>query len=120
MTVGEKITVLRQGAKISQEELAEKLSVSRQSVSKWERGDALPGINKILEICSLFCVLADDLLREDVILPQTEAEKNPISDVASYGNRYFGTDGFRGEANKELTTFILFCLCFNSTFLYPP
>ncbi len=104
MTIGEKIISLRQGAKISQEELAEKLSVSRQSVSKWERGEALPGLDKILEICSLFCVFADDLLREEVMLPQCDAEKNPISDSSAQGNRYFGTDGFRGEANKELTS----------------
>ncbi len=104
MTVGEKIMSLRQGAKISQEQLAEKLSVSRQSISKWEMNQALPGIDKILSICNLFCVSADDLLRDEVTINLGEADKNPISDSKAQGNRYFGTDGFRGEANKDLTS----------------
>ncbi len=104
MTVGEKIICLRQGAKISQEQLAEKLSVSRQSISKWEMDQALPGLDKILAICNLFCVSADDLLREEITVSSGETEKNPISDSTTQGNKYFGTDGFRGEANKELTS----------------
>ena len=104
MTVGEKIVCLRQGAKISQEELAEKLSVSRQSISKWETNQALPGVDKILSICDLFCISADDLLREELTVGGGEGEKNPISDSVAHGNKYFGTDGFRGEANKDLTS----------------
>ena len=45
MTIGEKITHLRNSANISQEALADKLSVSRQSVSKWEMDQAQPQID---------------------------------------------------------------------------
>lgn len=97
MTIGEKIYKLRNNANISQEELAERLSVSRQSVSKWEMDQALPQIDKVLMLCNLFAVSADDLLHDEVEIkctPKGEKKKN----------RYFGTDGFRGEANVTLTS----------------
>ncbi len=94
MTIGEKIASLRQKAGLSQEVLAEKMDVSRQSVSKWEMNQALPQIDKVLLICELFGVSADELLRDTVELKKDETEKN----------KYFGTDGFRGEANLTLTS----------------
>lgn len=97
MTIGEKIYSLRSAAGMSQEELADKISVSRQSVSKWEMDQALPQIDKVLLLCELFSVSADDLLKDKVELARTgESEKK--------GNKYFGTDGFRGEANADLTS----------------
>lgn len=96
MTIGEKIAYLRTEAGISQEQLAEQLSVSRQSVSKWEMGQALPQIDKVLLLCKLFKISADYLLQENIHL---EKEEKPV-----VKNKYFGTDGFRGEANKNLTS----------------
>ncbi len=97
MTIGEKITRLRSGLNISQEQLAEKLSVSRQSVSKWEMGQALPQIDKVLQLCELFNVSTDELLYDKIVI-----RNNDINDAPK--NRYFGTDGFRGEANLDLTS----------------
>lgn len=97
MTIGEKIIALRNGINMSQEELAERLSVSRQSVSKWELDQALPQIDKILAICNLFQITTDKLLQNDFCI---EAKKNGEKPK----NRYFGTDGFRGEANINLTS----------------
>ena len=94
MTIGEKITHLRSAANMSQETLADKLSVSRQSVSKWEMDQALPQIDKVLQLCELFGISTDQLLHDRIPLPQTESK----------GNKYFGTDGFRGEANITLTS----------------
>ena len=65
MTLGNKIMTLRAAARISQEELAEKLGVSRQSVSKWEMDQSVPMLDKVLMICELFSVSCDTLLRED-------------------------------------------------------
>ena len=59
MTIGEKIAQLRIEANISQEELAERLEVSRQSVSKWEMNQAIPQVDKILMICECFNISAD-------------------------------------------------------------
>ncbi len=97
MTIGEKIVSLRMAENISQEQLAEKLDVSRQSVSKWEMDQAMPQTDKVLQLCELFHVSADELLRDNVVIRRNGA--------GSAGqNRYFGTDGFRGEANAELTS----------------
>lgn len=95
MTIGEKITQLRNIYNISQEQLAEKIMVSRQSVSKWEMGAALPQIDKILQLCELFKISTDELL----------SDKTPIKSLKrKEKNKYFGTDGFRGEANVTLTS----------------
>lgn len=63
--LSEKIRDLRKKAGLSQEELAEKLDVSRQAVSKWELGAAVPTADKLLEISDLFKVSLDHLMRED-------------------------------------------------------
>ena len=97
MTIGEKIAALRISADISQEQLAEKISVSRQSVSKWEMDQALPQIDKVLQLCELFGISTDELLCEKIsLLEKTPAKRQK--------NKYFGTDGFRGEANMTLTS----------------
>ncbi len=96
MSIGEKISILRTEFGISQEELAEVLNVSRQSVSKWEMDGAFPGIDKILQIADHFGVTTDSLLRNEANLG-LKSNKGK--------NKYFGTDGFRGEANVELTSY---------------
>ena len=59
MTIGQKIIQLRNAADISQEQLAETLGVSRQSVSKWEMDQALPQIDKVLQLAEIFSVSTD-------------------------------------------------------------
>ncbi len=95
MTIGEKIMSLRTMANISQEQLAEKVSVSRQAVSRWEVGEAIPQIDKILQICELFGITTDELLQDKKTIKSLDKRKK---------NKYFGTDGFRGEANVDLTS----------------
>ena len=56
MTLGEKITHLRLSKGLSQETLAEKLSVSRQAVSKWERGEGKPDTYVLLKISEIYGV----------------------------------------------------------------
>ena len=103
MTIGQKIAILRTAMHLSQEQLAEKLSVSRQSVSKWESDTALPEVGKILQLSAFFNITTDDLLRDEIPLEPTytEALFRPRESVEFCG-KYFGTDGFRGEANVEL------------------
>jgi len=66
MTFAEKLLSLRKSAALSQEELAEKLNVSRQAVSRWEMGTAMPDSPNLLEISRLFNVSADYLLRDEI------------------------------------------------------
>lgn len=97
MTLGEKIVNLRMNIGLSQEELAEKVNVSRQSVSKWEMNQALPQIDKVLMLCELFNVSTDALLLDKIEVKAQSKSENK-------GLKYFGTDGFRGEANLNLTS----------------
>ena len=74
MTIGEKIYQCRKKQNLTQESLAEKLSVSRQSVSKWETGDALPEITKLKPLSEIFGVSVEWLLSEtDETAPEQEA-----------------------------------------------
>ena len=65
MRFEEKIVELRKTKGLSQEELAEQLGVSRQAVSRWELGQTLPDIPNLLQLCELFGVSADYLVREE-------------------------------------------------------
>lgn len=67
MILAEKITEERKKLAMSQEELAEKLSVSRQAVSKWESAQSIPDIQKIIAMSELFSVSTDYLLKDDAL-----------------------------------------------------
>lgn len=66
MILADKILSLRKSNGWSQEELAEKMNVSRQSISKWESAAAIPDINKILTMAKIFGVTTDYLLKDDI------------------------------------------------------
>lgn len=65
MKLCEKIVLLRKKAGLSQEAMADKLGVSRQAVSRWEVGSALPDASNVLQLSKLFSVTADYLLNEE-------------------------------------------------------
>lgn len=65
MTFGEKLRETRKAAGFSQEELAEKLNVSRQAITKWESDTGLPDISNIMTISKLFSIPVDDLISEE-------------------------------------------------------
>lgn len=78
MKLGDKILSLRRQRGLSQEELADKLHVSRQAVSRWEVGSALPDASNLLQLSRLFGVSADYLLNDDMD-SDTPAAKAPES-----------------------------------------
>lgn len=65
MSLSEKILSLRTQLGLSQEDLAEKLGVSRQSVSKWETGQSVPDLDKLIKLADLFGISVDELVREE-------------------------------------------------------
>lgn len=67
MKFGENLKILRTKSKISQEELAEKVGVSRQSVSKWECQESYPEMDNILKLCEIFKCKLNDLVHEDMV-----------------------------------------------------
>ena len=64
MTLGEKIYKLRNDKGFSQSDLAEKLSVSRQSVSKWENNSAVPELEKLIKLAEIFNITLDELVKD--------------------------------------------------------
>lgn len=82
--LGEKIRSLRKQNKISQEELAEKLGVSRQSISLWENDQTMPSMENIVAIADVFGVSTDDLLKENTenkteeMVEETTKIKKPL------------------------------------------
>ncbi len=78
MKLQDKIIDLRKRRGYSQEELADRLDVSRQAVSKWESGTSVPDLSRIIAMSELFGVSTDYLLKEDIApLAQSPAEPRP-------------------------------------------
>ena len=65
MTLGEKLQNLRTDAGMSQEDLADRLGVSRQAISKWELGKTVPDVKYIVELSNLYRISTDYLLKDD-------------------------------------------------------
>ena len=104
MTIGEKITFFRTKNGYSQEDLANMLDVSRQSISKYETNQAQPHLEKIIELCRILGTSADTLLNDDISVEEAPKKKK----LGSGNNKYFGTDGFRGEVGRDLTAWHAF------------
>ena len=64
MTLPDRLVKLRKAAGLSQEEVADKLEVTRQTVSKWETGQSSPDLDKVLPLCDLYHITPDELLHE--------------------------------------------------------
>ena len=80
MTFGEKLLSLRQKAGMSQDALAEKLNVSRQAVSRWERDETMPETEKVILLADLFGVSTDYLLRQMEEQIDAQAAEAPKKD----------------------------------------
>ncbi|MBR0507193.1 MAG: helix-turn-helix domain-containing protein [Clostridia bacterium] len=90
MTLSEKIAYCRRRNGLSQEELAEKISVSRQAVSKWETGEAQPEIGKLRQLSDAFGVSTDWLLSEE---EPVEPKQAPVQNTASEAEKLPGILG---------------------------
>ena len=78
MTTGEKIYVLRKAKGLSQEQLAEALSVSRQTLSKWELDTVLPDTENAIKLSAYFSVSIDYLLKEEESGAEKRGEEKTI------------------------------------------
>ena len=77
MTLSEKLQTLRKAAGLSQEQLAERLNVTRQAVSKWETGEGKPDIDNLLPLARLLGTTVDYLLDDTADEPQPQPEPQP-------------------------------------------
>ena len=66
MNLAENLKKIRKEHNLSQEQLAEQLGVSRQSVSKWESNQAYPEMDKVIQLAKMFNLNVDDLLNQDI------------------------------------------------------
>lgn len=89
MTIAEKIKKLRKDNNMTQEDLAEKLNVSRQTISKWETNVVIPDADNIVSICKLFNITTDELLDYKV-----ESVQRKIQFIIDMGVLLFGIIGF--------------------------
>ena len=81
MSIGDKILELRKNANMSQEKLAEKLNITRQTISNWELGQTLPDIEQTKEISKIFNITLDELVDNDVKDVLVEKVNNTQEDV---------------------------------------
>ena len=75
MTIGKKIKHLRQANNVTQEQLAEYLNISSQSISKWENNNALPDISLVVPIANFFGISMDELFDRDADMQAAEIEE---------------------------------------------
>ena len=91
MQFSEKLSQLRRKAGLSQEQLADRLGVTRQSVSKWESGTAVPELGKLIALSELFEVSVDYLVKdwvEEEAGANTERLEETVADLARYMKGY--------------------------------
>ncbi len=112
MILADKIIDLRKKAGWSQEELAEKLGVSRQSVSKWEGAQSIPDMNKILQLSDLFGVSTDYLLKDSM----EAAEPVPAEEAESEGTAFVSMEeanaflAYKDESAPKIALGVLLCI----------
>ena len=79
LEVGNQIKKYRSELKLSQEELAQKIYVTRQTVSNWENGKSYPDIHSLLMLSTLFNISLDQLIKGDVKVMKQEINKEEIA-----------------------------------------
>lgn len=89
MSLGTNIQYLRKLNKLTQEQFAEKMDITRQTVSRWEADEVTPELNKLVEMCTMFSCNLDELVRGDLasrseIYSKVEIRKVPAFRMARY------------------------------------
>ena len=113
MILADKIIQLRKKAGWSQEELAEQLGVSRQSVSKWEGAQSIPDLNKLLAMSRLFGVSVDYLVKDEIeaeepILPAEDVPASPVRRVSMAEATEFLA--LRRKASARIALGVVLCM----------
>ena len=88
MKLSDNLKIIRKDNNLSQEQLAEKLGVSRQAVSKWESGQSYPEMDKMLLICKLFNYDIDELMNENIV--EVSENRQSKININKYIEEFFG------------------------------
>jgi len=118
MKFSEKLRMLRKEKNLSQEELANLLNVSRQSVSKWESEQAYPEMEKLIQLCKIFDCKLDDLTNDKVDEEKLKQNKKSNIDIVVSYVVDFVNDSINAFKNMSLRDFVrlalemlLVCVC---------
>ena len=109
MIFADKLIQLRKKNGLSQEELADKVGVSRQAVSKWESAQSIPDIDKVIALSGLFGVSIDYLLKDEIEIEDSvplEEEKKKVS--ISKANECITK---RQKAAQQIAIGVALCVC---------
>lgn len=103
--IANRLVQLRKANHLSQEALAEKLGISRQAVSKWERAEASPDTDNLILLARLYQVSLDDLLKtdEEIIPRQDEQENAVVVPEVVYQEESNQTEEYQTEENRTET-----------------
>ena len=88
MEFGKQIKKLRQEAQLSQEELAERIYVSRQTISNWENDKSYPDVNSLVLLSETFQISLDKLIKGDIEVMKDVIQKEEIEKMNRYGKSY--------------------------------
>ena len=99
-TITKNLRKLRQGKRLTQEYVAERLGVSAKAVSRWEKGDSTPDIEKLIAISDMFEISLDELVMDKV--PTQIGETSFKSEIASELKEKVLTDENKKKAKKGL------------------
>lgn len=105
MTLGERLLEYRTNAKMSQDTLAEKIGVTRQTISKWETDQSTPEFNKILPLCELYGITTDELIKGE----RREKEESENDNIE------INNDSYSEKRNKQKAivisvSILLYCI----------
>lgn len=94
MLLNEKISIIRKMNNLTQEGFAEELGVSRQAVSKWESGNAIPDVQLLLRIADFYNLTLDQLVRDDFDLPMAAGQESALEEQAE---KEFAIEAYLGK-----------------------
>ena len=113
MDLGERLFELRKAKNLTQDDVAEKLNVTRQTVSKWETNQSTPDFDKIVPLCELYEISPNELLTGEKQEQETVDNKNSDEFNWNEAKKHLFARGKDDEDNYEnMTKNILYCNSF--------
>lgn len=109
MNIGEKLFELRKEKNLSQEEVAEKLNVTRQTVSKWETNQSTPDFDKIIPLCELFEIGTEELLTGKKPLETKEEKEQTMTEEVQPEDQMTKEEARRKSA-EVVSTSVFICV----------
>lgn len=104
MNLGEKLFELRKEKNLSQEEVADKLNVTRQTISKWETNQSTPDFDKIIPICELFEISTEELLTGNNKEEKRNQEQNQVTEKEKEKEKVLSRNEVRRKSAEVVST----------------